>query len=129
MNAPLTQHKGKEKRILIVEDEKEYRDVLTERFQSEGFIVLQAENGQLALDLLLNTQVDLIILDLLMPQMDGSTFLHYLKNTLNRNIPVIILTNFTEAIYPAGVTDFIIKANTSLEEVVQKVKKNLSMKV
>ena len=124
-----TPSKTQGKQILIVEDEKEYRDILAEIFQDEGFTVFQAENGQLALDLLRNTQVDIVLLDLLMPQMDGVTFFYHLRKTLNKNTPVIILTNFTEAAYPAGVTDFIIKANTSLDEVVRRVKKNLSMEV
>ena len=124
-NTTLPKTQGK--RILIVEDEKEYRDILTEILQEEGFTVFQAENGQIALNLLLNKQVDLILLDMLMPQMDGITFFNHLKKTLNRNTPVIILTNFTEAAHPAGVTDVVIKANTSLDEVLRKVKKNLSI--
>ncbi len=115
-------------RILIVEDEKDYRDVLTERLESEGFTVLKAENGQLALNLMKNTDVDLILLDMLMPQMDGTTFFYHLKNTLKKDIPVIILTNFTEMAYPQGVTDFVVKANASLDEVVEKIKNNLPVK-
>ncbi len=120
-----------EQSILIVEDEKDYRDVLVERFEKEGFKVLQAENGELALKLLKNTDVDIdiILLDLLMPQMDGVTFFYHMKKTLGKSIPVVILTNYTEAAFPEGVTDFIIKANTSLDEVVKKVKKNIPIKV
>jgi len=115
-------------RILIVEDEKDYRDVLTERLESEGFTVLKAENGQLALNLMKNTDVDLILLDMFMPQMDGTTFFYHLKNTLKKEIPVIILTNFTEMAYPEGVTDFVVKANASMDEVVEKIKNNLPVK-
>lgn len=114
--------------ILIVEDEKEYRDILAERLQTEGFTVLKAENGQLALNLMKNTDVDLILLDMLMPQMDGVTFFYHLKNTLKKDIPVIILTNFTEMAYPEGVVGFIVKANVTLDEVVEKIKKNLPVK-
>jgi len=115
-------------RILIVEDEKDYRDVLAERLQTDGFTVLKAENGQLALNLMKNADVDLILLDMLMPQMDGTTFFYHLKNTLKKDVPVIILTNFTEMAYPEGVADFVVKANASLDEVVSKVKKNLPVK-
>lgn len=115
-------------RILVVEDEKDYRDVLTERLEAEGFTVLKAENGQLALNLMKNTNVDLVLLDMLMPQMDGTTFFYHLKNTLKKDIPVIILTNFTEMAYPEGVTDFVVKANASLDEVVDKIKNNLPVK-
>lgn len=115
-------------RILIIEDEKDYRDVLAERLETDGFTVFKAENGQLALNVVKNTDVDLILLDMLMPQIDGTTFFYHLKNTLNKDIPVIILTNFTEMAYPQGVVDFVVKANTSLDEVVSKVKKNLPVK-
>mgnify|MGYP001599189078 FL=1 len=116
-------------RILIVEDEKEYRDILAEKLQAEGFEVLMAENGQLALNLMKNADADLILLDMLMPQMDGATFFYHLRNTLKKDIPVIVLTNFTEMPYPQGVAGFIVKANESLDEVVSKVKKNLPVKL
>lgn len=115
-------------RILVVEDEKDYRDILAERLQKEGFEVLQAENGQVALNIMKNADVDLILLDMLMPQMDGTTFFYHLKNTLKKNIPVIILTNFSEMAYPEGVADFIVKSNESLNEVISKIEKNLPVK-
>jgi len=115
-------------RILIVDDEKDYRDILAERLKTDGFTVLEAENGQLALNIMKNTDVDIVLLDMLMPQMDGTTFFYHLRNTLKKDIPVIILTNFTEMAYPEGVADFVVKANTGLEEVVNKIKKNLPVK-
>lgn len=114
--------------ILIVEDEKNYRDILTERLQSDGFSVLQAENGEIALDIVKNSSVDIILLDMLMPQMDGTTFFYHLKNTLKKDIPVIILTNFTETAYPRGVVDFVVKSNTGLDEIINKIKKYLPIK-
>ncbi len=118
------------KRILIVEDEKDYRDVLVEILQAEGFSVLQAEDGQQALDVMKNTDVDLILLDMLMPKMDGVTFLYYLRNTLNKKyIPIIILTNFTEAAYPEDVADYIIKSNTSLDDVIKKIRKIIPVSI
>lgn len=78
------------KKILVVEDEKQYREVLSERLLQEGYDVLQAENGQTALNILKNTDAHLILLDMLMPQMDGVTFFYHLKNTLKKEIPVII---------------------------------------
>lgn len=112
-------------RILIVEDEKDYRDILTERLKAEKYEVLETTNGEQAINLLKNTSVDLILLDMLMPEMDGATFFYHLRNTLKKEVPVIIITNFTETAYPEGVTDFIIKSNTSLEEVITKIKSYL----
>ena len=110
------------KHILIVEDDKDYREVLTELLEGEGFKVLNAENGEVGMDLLKNTNVDLVLLDLLMPQMDGVTFYNQMRNALKKNIPVIMLTNFTTTVRPEGVTDFIVKSNTSLDEVLKKIK-------
>lgn len=122
---PTASTQAPKSRILIVEDEKDYRDVLTEKLQAEGFQIFQAQDGQQALDFMKNADVDLILLDMLMPQMDGVTFCYKLKNELNKNIPILILTNFVESAYPDGVQDFVVKSNTTLEEIVQKVKDNL----
>ena len=120
---PLSPTTQTTKRIFVVEDQKDYRDVLVKLLQNEGFAVLQAENGQQALDIMKDTDCDLIILDILMPRMDGITFLYHLRNVLNKkNIPVIILTNFTEAAHPEGATDFLVKSNISLDEVVKKIR-------
>lgn len=110
------------KHILIVEDDKDYRDVLTELLEVEGFKVHNAENGQIAMDLLKNTNVDLVLLDILMPQIDGFTFYNQMRNALKKHIPVIMLTNFATTVRPEGIADFIIKSNTSLDEVLKKIK-------
>jgi len=110
------------KRILIVEDDRDYRDVLTELLEGEGFKIFDVENGQAGMDFLKNTDVDLVLLDLLMPEMDGVTFYNQMRNALKKNIPVIMLTNFVTTVRPEGVADFIIKSNTSLDEVLKKIK-------
>ncbi|MEX0896013.1 MAG: response regulator [Patescibacteria group bacterium] len=112
--------------ILVVEDEQDYRQILTEVLELEGFTVLQAADGQQALDLAQNNDIQLVLLDMLMPKIDGVTFLYHLRNTLHKeHIPALILTNFTEAAFPEKVAGFIIKSNTSLDEVVAKVKEVL----
>lgn len=83
--------------ILVIDDDKDIRESLIEVLVLEGYKVLEAENGQLGLDLLLNLQSSelpgLIFLDLRMPIMDG---LGFLKQRLNHNslidIPVVIAT-------------------------------------
>ena len=113
-------------RVLIVEDDRNYREILAKVLAKEGIEVFTAEDGQKATDFLLGQNVDLIILDLLMPNMDGVNFYYHLKNTIKKEIPVIILTNLIEAPYPSGVKDFIIKANIGLAELVNKIKLHLS---
>lgn len=111
------------KHILIVEDDKDYREALTELLEEKGFKVHDAENGLLGIDILKNEAVDLVLLDLQMPQMDGIAFYNQMRNVLKKNIPVIMLTNFATTVRPEGISDFIIKSNTPLDEVLNKIKK------
>ena len=119
--------KNRGKKILIVEDDREYRNILSEILKESGFVILEAENGEVGLEVLKNSQVDLILLDIIMPEMDGGGFLYRLKNTLKKDIPVIILTNLVEGPYKEEGTDFVIKANVSLDEIVKKVKAKLQL--
>lgn len=111
--------------ILVVEDEKEYRDLLAKKLEQSGFNVLTASDGLHGINVLKSNNVDLIILDLVMPAMDGNRFFYHLRETLKKDIPVIILTNLTEAAHSTAAKDFIVKSNTNLDEIVQKVKANL----
>ena len=112
------------KKILIVEDEKQYRDILSKKLSSEELEVFTAEDGEKALEIISSQQIDLILLDLIMPKMDGIEFVHRLRSQ-RRNIPIIILSNLTQSAYQSDIKDYLVKANTSLEEVVVKVKSNL----
>ena len=77
-------------RLLIVDDEKLIRDVIKEYAENEKFECLEAENGIDALDIIKNENVDLVILDVMMPKMDGFSFLKEMKKV--SNTPVIILS-------------------------------------
>lgn len=77
-------------KILIVDDEKLIREVIKEYAQIEQYEILEAANGIEALNVIENQKVDLIILDIMMPKMDGFTFLKTIKDT--NNIPVILLS-------------------------------------
>lgn len=78
------------KTILIVEDEIKIRFLLRDYFQKECFNVLEAENGQEALDTFKNNRIDLIILDIMMPVMDGLTALEKIRKV--STIPIVLLT-------------------------------------
>jgi len=115
------------KTILIAEDEKSFQKILSERLKNDGYLIELAENGQVALDILNRKHIDLILLDLIMPEMDGVTFLYRIKNTVYKNIPIIILTNLSSTSYPANfnLRGFFVKANTSLDSLSQKIKQSL----
>lgn len=113
--------------ILIVDDDKKYRDLLADELKKDEFNVLSAENGEEGLIIAGKYEVDLILLDLLMPKVDGVTFFNKLKTVLKKHVPVIVLTNISDtAAYDNDIKDILIKSSVSLEEVVKKVKKALN---
>ncbi len=76
--------------LLVVDDEVLIRDVVKTYSEKEGFNVFEAENGIDALDIMANENIDIIVLDIMMPKMDGLSFLEKVRKV--KNIPVIILS-------------------------------------
>lgn len=76
--------------VLIADDEKEIRELLRLYLENEHYKVIEAEDGQQALELLAKENIDLVLLDIMMPKVDGYHVLRELRN--NNNIPVIILS-------------------------------------
>jgi len=119
------------KKILIVEDEDSLRKALAEKFLAEKFEVLEAVNGEDGLVSIEKNSPDLVLLDIIMPIMDGMTMLKELRKTkFGKDVPVIILTNsnnddsLSESL-ASGAYDFLIKSNWKIQEVVDKVKERL----
>src|SRR5258708_6807474 len=80
--------------VLIVEDEVPMLQVLKEKLQGSGYTTFQAKDGQEGLELSLTHHPDIILLDILMPKMDGMTMLTKLReDSWGKTVPVIILTN------------------------------------
>src|SRR5882672_10523955 len=85
-------------RILIVEDDDGTREAVMRHLSSAGYEVHEAENGWEALLMLDREKIDLVVLDLVMPGMDGQTFLRILKNSAkHQKIPVVVLTAYDVA--------------------------------
>lgn len=79
--------------ILLVEDDEPNREMVRRTLTSQGWSVCEAENGQIALDMLEDFKPDLVLLDLMMPQMDGFEFLHRFREIeAYRDVPVIVVT-------------------------------------
>jgi signal transduction histidine kinase/CheY-like chemotaxis protein len=79
--------------VLVVEDDPATRDVVRRTLEREGWIVFEADNGRSALEVLTQAAPDLIVLDLMMPQMDGFEFVAELRRTESgRRIPVVVVT-------------------------------------
>jgi signal transduction histidine kinase/DNA-binding response OmpR family regulator len=101
--------------VLVVDDDEAIREMLRRTFTREGWNVIEAENGRIGLERLANTQPELVLLDLMMPEMDGFQFLEELrKSETNRRLPVIVLTAKTLT------TEDRLRLNGSVEKVLQK---------
>ena len=116
------------KKVLIVEDETDLANALADKLTSAGYQVFQARNGQEGIDMAKNFHPDVMLLDLMMPVLDGKTMLKHLRDTEEfKHLPVIVLTNagnvdnIREMNLYFEVSDFLIKSNISLDEVVSKV--------
>lgn len=123
----------RDKTILIVEDEAPMLSVLADNLGFEGFSVLRATNGVDGLALALKNNPDLILLDIMMPQMNGLTMLEKLRaDEWGEKVPVIILTNFgdNEKVAEAltdDVSEYFIKSDVKIEEVVTRIKEKLKV--
>jgi DNA-binding response OmpR family regulator len=121
-----------EKKILIVEDDSVLSWVLIKKFKKEGFDVLRAKNGEEGLDVALKEHPDLILLDIIMPKMDGITVLKKLRvHQWGSSVPVILLTNLSSVAVDQEVQDdvseYLVKADWDIGEVVKKVRAELSI--
>lgn len=120
------------KLILFIEDEPTLQKTLGRVLEKEGFEIQGALDGQSGLSLTKRIKPDLILLDLILPKMDGFEVLQKLKQDEEiKEIPVIVLTNLespqdVEKALTLGATTYLVKANYELEEVVQKIKEIIS---
>lgn len=125
---------GKSVKVLIVEDEKMLADMYATKFTMEGYAVEKAADGAEGIELAKKAKPDIILLDVIMPKVDGFTALKELKsNPALKAIPVIMLTNLGQEDdvkkgKELGATDYYVKSNHSPSEIVKKVKDVLSKK-
>lgn len=115
------------KTILIVDDEKPIVDILVYNLQKEGYSTLEANDGVEAIEMALNKKPDLVLLDIMLPKMDGLTVCKKIKASLN--IPVLMLTAKDEEIdkilgLELGADDYITKP-FSVRELMARIKANL----
>lgn len=113
--------------VLVVEDDVDIRQALLEILEDHGFTAVGASDGAEALDILARAPElpCVILLDLMMPVMDGQEFFYRLGQLGKSNIPVIILSNSQEAAYPNQIATYLIKSETSLEKIVATVREYL----
>lgn len=120
-------------KIAIIEDDPVISQMYRMKFESDGFDVQLANNGERGVALVEHFTPDIILMDLQMPEMDGATALeHIRKRDWGRDIPVIILTNLGEEEAPKGIRalgihSYIVKAELTPRQVVQRVKQALNL--
>ncbi len=112
-------------RILVAEDERPIARAIELKLMHEGYEVVCAANGLEALEKIKEENFDLILLDLVMPEMNGFELLQKMKDK-NIGIPAIILSNLgqeadMDKVRQLGVADYFIKSNTPIIKIVEKI--------
>jgi DNA-binding response OmpR family regulator len=125
---------NKKNTVLIVEDETDLRELLKRKLLDENFDVFEAENGKVGLEVSLSKHPDVILLDIIMPVMDGLSMLEELrKNEWGMGAKVIVLSNLNEPekvseSLEKNIYNYLIKSNWEPDEIVKLIKKSLGLK-
>ena len=120
--------------ILIAEDETAMLKALSKKFTNEGFDVLETSDGEQALSTAIDKKPDLVMLDIIMPKMDGIDVMKKIREDQKwgSEVPIIMLTNLNDADSVSeaakfGVYDFLVKTDWRLNDVVDLVKAKLNL--
>ena len=121
------------KKILLVEDDEVLASVYRARLEMEGFEVEEVHDGEKALSVAINFRPDLILLDVMMPKINGFDVLDILKNTPETmNMRIIMLTALSQEAdrdraEKLGVDDYLVKSQVVIADVLERVKHHLGM--
>lgn len=115
------------RRILIVEDEDILREAYQAILSSQPYICDAAENGKVALEKCTKTKYDLILLDIMMPVMNGIEFIKHNKTTQNRDTRIIVISNLStgkelDEVIQLGVDKYFLKTELSPKQIVSIVR-------
>lgn len=118
-------------KILIVEDDQPLAEVLQERFDNEGFTVYLAKDGESGLLMALEKEPDVILLDIVMPKLDGLSMLKELRTyERGKDVRVVVMTNLSDSkeVHEAlahGAHDFLVKSDWAIADLVTSVRNQL----
>ena len=121
------------KRILLVEDDDALANVYLVRLQAEGFDVKRVDNGEAALATAVSFKPDLVLLDVMMPQVSGFDVLDILRNTPETaNLKIIMLTALSQdsdkkRAQDLGVDDYLVKSQVVITDVIERIKFHLGL--
>jgi len=119
-------------KVLVIEDDKFLQRLLVMKLTQDGFEVSGASDGEEGLRRIVTESPDLVVLDLIMPKMDGFEVLTQMRtNSASRDIPVIVLSNLGQdedvsRVKQLGAIEFLTKSDVSIHEVVRKIKEALA---
>lgn len=115
------------KKILIIEDDSFLQGLEATKLKKEGYEVITASTGEEGMKKITEDGVELILLDLVLPQFDGFEILGKIRDTDNiKKLPVIVFSNLSEdkdikKAEKLGSTDFMVKSNFTLDELVERI--------
>lgn len=121
------------KKVLIIEDDKDFLWILRESFANQKFSVVYALDGEEGVAMAAKEHPDLIIMDILLPKLDGIGAAKKIKEQ-GVNSQIIFLTNFKDAdhinhaLEAVGQTDYMVKSDIKIDAIVQRVKDKLGVK-
>lgn len=121
----------KNKKILVVEDDITMREILVNKLASSGYTVVEADNGKKGMEVWTKEHPDLVLLDLMMPEMDGFTALENMRKSKDQGLAktkVIILSNIwskddIERTKKLSIEEFMVKAYHTTEDILDEVNK------
>ena len=122
-----------DKKILVVEDDKSLRKAIVEKLTFNGFKTTGAVDGEEGMRLCLDWKPDLVMLDLLLPKMDGINVLKGLRANFGKELPVIILTNvepndkMISDVIEYQPSYYFVKSDTELDNLVSKIRETLHL--
>ena len=124
---------GVSKKVLIVEDDKDFLWILRESFNNQGLLMFYALDGEEGLAMAEKEKPDLIIIDILLPKMDGIAMAQKIKEK-DISSQMIFLTNLKDqdhiikVLEAAGEVDYLVKADTRIDTIISRVKSKLGVK-
>ena len=112
-------------KVLLVEDDEDIREMYATTFMKKGFTVFTAHDGRAALEKITNKKPDIVLLDIMMPNVDGYQVLKDVRKDMSHYVPVIMLTNLDPGHFERHaqfdeVDAYLIKSHYSPSEVLQK---------
>ena len=124
----------KTKKILLVEDDAGFRNAISECFKDTEFLIISAADGEEGLVKAKEDKPDLILLDILLPKLDGIEMAKKLRESGNK-VPIMFLTNvknderISEAMLVGeGDMDYIVKTDVKVEDIIDRIRKRLNQK-